>query len=205
MDGDSTLTATEGIDLLADIAGVGKQVADITARAMDGHLDFAQSLRERVSTLQGSPETIIAEATSKVYLSEGAHALCAALKDAGWFLGVVSGGFIPMLRPFVDELGIDHLVANQLEIDNGLLTGRVIEPIVDRPAKAAWLRQWAAEHSIPLDHTVAIGDGANDLDMFAAAGISIAFHAKPSVRDQASATIDEDGLDAALPILTQLM
>jgi phosphoserine phosphatase len=201
MDVDSTLVATEGIDLLAAIAGVGERVAAITERAMRGELDFAASLRERVGLLAGLPTSAIEAANARVAPNPGAEALIAGLQARGWRIGLVSGGFTAMVGPLAARFGVDHYRANTLEITDGHLTGRLTGPIVDRAAKAAALREWAAADGVPPAHTAAMGDGANDLDMMDAAGLSIAFHAKPAVAARADTVIATKGLDAALPIL----
>jgi phosphoserine phosphatase len=203
MDVDSTLTTTEGIDLLAELAGVGEQVADITAAAMRGELDFEQSLRRRVALLAGLPAAAIVEASAQVGLTPGAERLIDVLRRTGWRVGVVSGGFTDMVAPLAMSLALDHMRANVLDVVDGRLTGRLVGPVEDRAAKAAALRDWAAEDAVPLEATVAIGDGANDLDMLAEAGLGIAFHAKPAVAAAADARITEGGLDAALTIIRE--
>ncbi|MDR2565514.1 MAG: phosphoserine phosphatase SerB [Bifidobacteriaceae bacterium] len=200
MDVDSTLTTTEGIDLLAELAGVGPEVAAVTDRAMRGELDFAESLRARVALLAGLPESAIGQAFSLVRLSPGARELVAALHAEGWAVGAVSGGFVPMVAPLAADLGLDFYRANALEVSDAVLTGRVVGSVVDRAAKAAALREWAAELGVPLERTAAMGDGANDLDMMAAAGLSIAYGGKPAVVAAADHAV-EGSLLAALPHL----
>jgi phosphoserine phosphatase len=201
MDVDSTLIQDEVIELLAAHAGREKEVAAVTERAMRGELDFAASLRERVSCLAGLPETVIPEVQDSVTLTPGARTLCRTLLRLGLTLGVVSGGFLEVVAPLAEELGIKHVAANRLEIIDGVLTGQVVGEIVDRPGKAAALRRFAELEGLPMARTVAIGDGANDLDMLAAAGLGVAFNAKPMVRAQADTTVNVPYLDAVLYLL----
>ncbi len=201
MDVDSTLIQDEVIELLAAHAGRATEVAAVTQRAMRGELDFAQSLHERVQCLAGLPESVIYQVRDAVRLTPGARTLCRTLLRLGLTLGVVSGGFLEVVAPLAAELGIKHVAANQLEIVDGVLTGRVIGEIIDRPAKAAALRRFAAAEGLPMARTVAIGDGANDLDMLAAAGLGVAFNAKPMVREQADTTVNVPYLDAVLYLL----
>ena len=198
MDVDSTLIRDEVIELLARHAGREAEVREITERAMRGELDFAQSLRERVAALAGLPATVCEDVRREVRLSRGARTLVATLKDLGLAVGVVSGGFIEVVGPLAEELGITYAAANRLEVADGRLTGRVDGPIVDRAAKADYLRRWAAAENLPLTRTIAIGDGYNDLDMLAAAGLGIAFNAKPVVRASADAALNQPYLDAVL-------
>jgi phosphoserine phosphatase len=197
MDVDSTLIQQEVIELLAAHAGTEAQVAEVTAAAMRGELDFAASLHARVETLAGLPESVLAEVGRKVLLSEGAERLVRAARDGGHVVAAVSGGFRQILAPLAESLGLDHALANELEVADGVLTGRVSGDVVDRAAKEAALRRWSAAEGIALEHTIAIGDGANDLDMLAAAGIGIAYNAKPAVRAAADAQINIAYLDAA--------
>jgi phosphoserine phosphatase len=190
MDVDSTLITAEVIDLLAARAGSADEVAAITARAMHGELDFAASLHERVATLAGLPIEALDEVRSSLVLTPGADELLAGLAERGWPLGLVSGGFGEVVGPLAGTLGIERWEANGLEVADGRLTGRVRGPVVDRAAKAAALRRWADELGVPLARTVAIGDGANDLEMLALAGVGIAFHAKPALRALADVAID---------------
>jgi phosphoserine phosphatase len=190
MDVDSTLITAEVIDLLAARAGSADEVATITERAMHGELDFAESLHERVATLAGLPVTALDEVRASLVLMPGARELVAGLEARGWPLGLVSGGFGEVVGPLAASLGIPRWEANGLEVADGLLTGRVRGAVVDRRAKAAALRRWADELGVPMDRTVAIGDGANDLEMLAAAGLGIAFRAKPAVRARADVAID---------------
>jgi phosphoserine phosphatase len=201
MDVDSTLIQDEVIELLAAQAGRAAEVAAVTERAMRGELDFAQSLHERVKTLAGLPDSVFAEVREAVTLTPGARTLCRTLLSLGFTLGVVSGGFIEVVAPLAAELGIQHVAANRLEVVDGVLTGRVVGKVVDRAAKAASLREFAALEGIPMSRTVAIGDGANDLDMLEAAELGIAFNAKPMVRAHADTTVNVPYLDAVLYLL----
>lgn len=194
-DVDSTITRTEGIDLLAEAAGCADRVAEVTARAMAGELDFAASLRARVALLEGLPQEALAEAEEAVRLTAGAAELIAAAHRHGCRFGLVSGGFTAMVEPLAAELGADMFAANELEIVEGHLTGRLLGAIVDRAAKQRYLRRWAEEHGVPMSLTIAIGDGANDLDMLAAAGLGIAFCAKPVVVAAADAALSFPRLD----------
>ncbi|HEX2855950.1 MAG TPA: phosphoserine phosphatase SerB [Propionibacteriaceae bacterium] len=198
MDVDSTLIQDEVIELLARHAGREDEVRRITERAMRGDLDFSASLTERVRALAGLPASVFAEVLDAVRLTPGARTLVATLKELGLAVGVVSGGFIEVVGPLAAELGIDYAHANRLEVVDGHLTGRVLGDIVDRATKAEKLREWAAAENLPLSRTVAIGDGANDLDMLAAAGLGVAFNAKPTVRASADTSINLPYLDAVL-------
>ena len=190
MDVDSTLITAEVIDLLAARAGSADEVAAITERAMHGELDFAASLHERVATLAGLPVGVLDEVRASLVLTPGARELVEGLEARDWPLGLVSGGFGEVVGPLAASLDIPRWEANGLEVSDGRLTGRVRGPVVDRRAKAAALRRWADELHVPLDRTVAIGDGANDLEMLAEAGLGIAFQAKPAVRARAAVAID---------------
>ena len=201
MDVDSTLIQDEVIDLLAARASRESEVAAVTSATMRGELDFAESLRARVSVLAGLPVSILDEVRADIRLTAGARTLVRTLKRLGFTVAVVSGGFIEIVGPLAAELGIDHAHANRLEVRDGLLTGGLVGEIVDRQGKATALRRFAAEERLPLSRTVAIGDGANDLDMLAAAGLGIAFNAKPIVRDQADTAVNVPYLDAVLYLL----
>lgn len=201
MDVDSTLIQDEVIELLAAHAGREAEVAAVTEAAMRGELDFAASLRQRVAVLEGLPASVLDEVRTAVQFTPGARTLVRTLKRLGFTVAIVSGGFIEIVADLARELGIDHAQANQLEIVDGRLTGRVIGDIVDREGKAAALRRFAAEAGLPLSRTVAIGDGANDLDMLEVAGLGIAFNAKPVVREQADAAVSVPYLDAVLFLL----
>ena len=200
LDVDSTLITAEVIELIAARAGTRDEVARITEAAMRGELDFAASLRERVATLAGVPDAVFAEVLAEITLSPGAPELIATAQAAGWEVALVSGGFSEVVGPLAERLGVTRFRANHLETADGVLTGRTYGPIIDRAAKAAALREFAAELGVALEDVVAIGDGANDLDMMAVAGLGIAFNAKPIVREQADAAIDGT-LEAALPLL----
>jgi phosphoserine phosphatase len=199
MDVDSTLITAEVIDLLAARAGSADEVAAITERAMHGELDFAASLHQRVATLAGLPVAVLDEVRESLVLTPGARELVAGLASRGWPLGLVSGGFGEVVGPLAASLGIERWEANGLEVADSRLTGRVRGPVVDRAAKAAALRRWADELRVPLPLTVAIGDGANDLEMLALAGLGIAFRAKPALRARADVTI-EGRLDEVLDL-----
>ena len=201
MDVDSTLIQDEVIELLAARAGRESEVAAVTSAAMRGEIDFAESLRARVSTLAGLPVSVLDEVRADIRLTAGARTLVRTMKRLGFTLAVVSGGFIEIVGPLAAELGIDHAHANRLEVRDGFLTGDLVGDIVDRQGKATALRRFAAEEGLPLSRTVAIGDGANDLDMLAAAGLGIAFNAKPIVREQADTAVNVPYLDAVLYLL----
>ena len=201
MDVDSTVIQDEVVELLANHAGVGDKVKQITDRAMAGEIDFAQSLRERVALLKGLPESIFEEVYNEIRLTPGARTLCRVLKNLDFHLALVSGGFTQVVEPLGEMLNVDHIKANQLEVIDGKLTGQVIGTIVDRAGKAEALKQFAKDHNIPLSRTIAIGDGANDLDMLDAAGLGIAFNAKPIVRSAADASVNVPYVDWVLYFL----
>lgn len=203
LDCDSTTIQDEVIELLAETAGTRELVAEITERAMQGELDFSESLAERVATLAGTPESVFVEAYKKVRLSPGIHELIAAVHARGGKVGVVSGGFHEVLDLLAEDLNLDFWSANRLELHEGELTGRTIGPVIDAEAKAVALRQWAEASQIPLAATVAIGDGANDLRMMEIAGLSIAYNAKPIVREGADVTVEND-LSKVIPLLDRL-
>jgi phosphoserine phosphatase len=194
LDVDSTFIQQEAIELLAAKAGVLEEVSRVTGAAMRGELDFAQSLLARVALLQGLTEDSIVQVQQEITLTDGAADLVALLHQKGHFVSLVSGGFTNILQPMVDEMKIDFYRANTLEIVDGKLTGKVLGEIIDRAAKAKALREFAQACSIELSDTVAIGDGANDLDMMEIAGISIAFNAKPIVEAAADYSIKEPSL-----------
>jgi phosphoserine phosphatase len=203
LDVDSTFIQQEAIELLAAKAGVLDEVSRITQSAMRGELDFSQSLIARVALLQGLPEDCISQVQQEIRLTDGAAELVSLLHEHGHFVSLVSGGFTNILQPLVDELKIDFYKANSLQIIDGVLTGRVVGSIVDRAAKAEALKEFAQKCSVDLSDTVAIGDGANDLDMMAIAGISIAFNAKPIVEAAADYSIKEPSL-RSVPSLIDL-
>ena len=201
MDVDSTLIMEEGIDLLGEEAGVGAQVAAITERAMRGELDFEAALRERVTLLKGLPEDIFARIAERIHFTPGAEDLVKELHKRGYKVGLVSGGFHETVDRLAEQLGIDYVKANRLEIQQGLLTGRVLGDIVTKDTKLAMLKAWAAENKLELNQTIAMGDGANDLPMIQAAGLGIAFMAKPIVREQAPYQIQECNLYRVIDLL----
>lgn len=201
LDVDSTLIQDEVIELLAARTGNLERVADITERAMRGEIDFAGSLTERVALLAGAPVSVIDEVREQVRLTPGARTLCRTLTRLGHEVALVSGGFAEVVEPLAEQLGVQHVRANRLEVRDGHLTGRVLGPIVDRAGKAAALREFAAEMGIPVARTVAIGDGANDLDMMSAAGLGVAFNAKPLVRQAADTSVNVPFLDSVLFLL----
>jgi phosphoserine phosphatase len=201
MDVDSTLIQDEVIDLLAERAGVLDEVSAITDRAMSGDIDFAESLRQRVSLLAGLPVEVLAETAQCVRLTPGARTLCRTLHRLGFRVCLVSGGFGEVITPIAEQLEVDGLRANALEIVDGRLTGRVVGDIVDREGKREALEGFAREFGIPLARTIAIGDGANDLDMLEAAGLGIAFNAKPIVRAAADTSVNAPYLDSVLFLL----
>ena len=193
LDADSTLLEDEVIELLADHAGTRPQVQAVTERAMRGEIDFAESLRERVATLAGLPADVCTRAQQAVRVTHGAEELVRGVHAAGGTVGVGSGGFHEVLDPFAAWLGLDHCRANRLEVVDGVLTGRVLGDVVDAHAKAATLREWAAADGVDAAHTIAVGDGANDLEMMRVAALSVAFDAKPRVRAEADlAVVDRD-------------
>ena len=201
LDVDSTLVLGEVIDELAARAGRAAEVARITAAAMNGELDFAESLRARVAALAGLPVEVLDEVRAALVLTPGARTLIRTLQRLGFRCGIVSGGFTQITDGLAEELGLDFAAANTLEVADGKLTGGLVGDIVDRAGKARALERFAAEHGIPLEQTVAVGDGANDLDMLNAAGLGIAFNAKPVVREQAHAALNQPYLDAVLQVL----
>ncbi len=201
MDVDSTLIQDEVIDLLAGRAGCAAEVAKLTAAAMRGELDFTASLRERVALLAGLDAAVLDDVRAGLRLTAGARTLIGTLAGLGYKSGIVSGGFVQVIAPLADGLGIDYVAANELEIAAGKLTGRLVGPVIDRAGKAEALRRFAADAGVPLSQAVAVGDGANDLDMIAAAGLGVAFNAKPVVRDAADTSLSVPYLDAILYLL----
>jgi len=201
MDVDSTLIQEEVIDLLAARAGCADEVAKITESAMRGDLDFAGSLRERAALLAGLDASVLDAVRASLRLTPGARTLIRTLKRLGYKCGIVSGGFTAVIEPLAASLGIDYVAANTLEVADGKLTGRVLEPIIDREGKTEALRTFARAAGVPLSQTVAVGDGANDLGMIAAAGLGVAFNAKPMVRDAADTALSVPYLDTVLYLL----
>lgn len=197
-DMDSTLVQVEVINELAKLAGAGEEVAAITAAAMRGELDFQESLRRRVAQLQGLDESVLQQVAESLPLMEGAERVTSTLKRLGYRIGIISGGFDYFGRHLQRKLGFDYVHANRLEIVNGKLTGRVLGDIVDGPKKADLLQQIALQENLTLAQTIAVGDGANDIPMLTSAGMGVAFHAKPIVREHAERAISNLGLDGLL-------
>jgi phosphoserine phosphatase len=201
MDVDSTLVQGEVIEMLAAHAGCLEEVTAVTSAAMRGELDFEESLRERVALLAGLDAAALDRVYDEVALTPGARTLVRTLKRLGYRFAIVSGGFTAVTDRIAADLGIDFAAANELEVVDGVLTGRIIGPVVDRAGKAAALRRFAAEAGVAEGATVAIGDGANDLDMLAAAGLGIAFNAKPMVQRAADTAVNVPYLDAIMYLL----
>ena len=201
LDMDSTLIVQEVIDLLAAKAGVAEEVSAITQKAMAGEMDFAQSLQARVSLLAGLNESILSAVRSEITLTQGAKKLIQTLHLKGHKVGVVSGGFIDVIEPILKELKIDFYRANKLQILNGELTGKLEGEIIDRAAKLKALVEFAKNEGVQMSQTVAIGDGANDLDMIESAGLGVAFNAKPKVAAAAATTISGSDLSAVLLLM----
>lgn len=200
-DVDSTLIQQEVIEMLAAYAGKEAEVAEVTERAMRGELDFAESLHERVKTLAGLDASVVEKVAANIQLTPGARTTIRTLKRLGFKAGVVSGGFIQVIEPLARELDLDFARANTLEIVDGKLTGRVIGPVIDRKAKAESLKEFAWSNGLQLHQAVAVGDGANDIDMLSTAGLGIAFNAKPALREVADAAVNHPFLDEVLFIL----
>ena len=201
LDMDSTLIVQEVIDLLAAKAGVAEEVSAITKKAMAGEMDFAQSLQARVSLLAGLNESMLSEVRNEITLTQGAEKLIQTLHLKGHKVGVVSGGFIDVIEPILKELKIDFYRANKLQILNGELTGKLEGEIIDRAAKLKALVEFAKNEGVQMSQTVAIGDGANDLDMIESAGLGVAFNAKPKVAAAAATTISGSDLSAVLLLM----
>ena len=201
LDVDSTLIDNEVIDLLADAAGSHSEVSAITESAMAGDIDFVESLRLRVATLKGLPESVLIDVRHAVRFTDGARELIDGVHAVGGRVAAVSGGFHDVFDTLAFGLGLDRWRANCLDIVDGVLTGELRGTIIDGVAKAEALKEWAAIYSVPLARTVAIGDGANDLPMLAASGLAVAFGAKPSVRDAANVIMDDRDLSQVLPLL----
>lgn len=200
-DVDSTLITGEVIEMLAAHAGREAEVAAVTERAMRGELDFAQSLHERVKALAGLPVSVLAEVSNSIELTPGARTTIRTLKRLGYKCGAVSGGFIQILQPLAEDLGLDYYKANTLEIEDGKLTGRVVGAVVDRKEKARSLKAFAEASGLQLHQTVAVGDGANDIDMLSVAGLGIAFNAKPALKAVADTSVNVPFMDSILFML----
>lgn len=200
-DVDSTLIEDEVIELLADRAGKRAEVATVTERAMLGELDFTQSLNERVAVLSGLSDQVLEKVLAELKTTKGAEQLIAAIHAAGGLVGAVSGGFNQLLTPLSKKLNLDFNRANELEVVDAKLTGRVTGKIIDKAAKAAALIEWAEVSGIPLSKTIAVGDGANDLEMMRVAGLSVAFNAKPLVKDRADLVVELQDLAELIPVL----
>jgi len=200
-DVDSTFIQQEAIELLAAKAGVLDEVSRITESAMRGEIDFEQSLRARVALLKGLDQSVISEVQAEITMTDGARELVSTLHSKGHIVSLVSGGFIDIIEPMIKELSIQYFKANKLEIINSVLTGGLVGPIIDRAAKGSALIEFASMSGVEIIHTVAIGDGANDLDMMAAAGLSIAFNAKPIVVDAADLSITEPSLRSVIDLI----
>ncbi|MDO9590856.1 MAG: phosphoserine phosphatase SerB [Microcella sp.] len=201
LDVDSTLIEQEAIELLAEQAGTLEQVAEITSKAMAGELDFERSLAERVATLEGLDAPALERVSARVTVTRGVHELVTGIHAADGVVAVVSGGFHELVDPLANSLGLDAHRANRLEIVDRKLTGRTSGPVIDATAKRDALLEWAQRFDVPLHRTVAIGDGANDLEMMAAAGLSIAFDAKPIVRTRANLVLHDRDLSVVLAVL----
>ena len=201
IDVDSTLIQNEVIDLIAEHAGVGEQVAQITEQAMAGELDFVAALRARVALLKGLPVSVLDEVRTRLQLTPGARTLCRTLNTLGYRVCLVSGGFAEVILPIADELGIDDVRANHLGVRDGYLTGEVVGVIVDRQGKKAALEEFAEKYEIPLRRTIAIGDGANDVSMLEAAGLGVSFNGKAAAREAADAALSVPYLDSVLYLL----
>ncbi len=201
MDMDSTLIRQEVIDELARSCGAYDKVAAITERAMNGEIGFDAALRERVAALVGAPISVFQEVLGRIELTPGADRLVRALKRLGYRLATISGGFIQVVEPLRQRLGLDYAFANELEVIDGQLTGRVVGPIINRQRKADLLESVAQAERVSLDQVIAVGDGANDLDMLFRAGLGIAFNAKKSVQEQAHYRLNQQSLDAILYLL----
>ncbi|SDE82286.1 phosphoserine phosphatase [Mycolicibacterium neoaurum] len=200
-DVDSTLIQGEVIEMLASHAGAEAAVAEVTEAAMRGELDFAESLHKRVATLAGLPAEVLDDVAEQIELTPGARTTIRTLRRLGYHCGIVSGGFRQVIDPLAHELKLDFVAANELEIVDGRLTGRVVGTVIDRPGKAKALRDFAEQAGVPMAQTVAVGDGANDIDMLSAAGLGVAFNAKPALREVADASLSHPYLDTVLFLL----
>ncbi|GAB3558552.1 phosphoserine phosphatase [Actinopolyspora lacussalsi] len=200
-DVDSTLVQGEVIEMLAAKAGREEEVRKVTEQAMRGEVDFSESLRRRVAVLEGLPASVLDEVGRELQLTPGARTTVRTLRRLGYHTGVVSGGFTRIIDHLVDDLGLDFSAANDLEVVDGKLTGRVVGEIVDRGGKASALKRFAESYDVPLSQCVAVGDGANDMDMLATAGLGVAFNAKPALREVADTALSHPFLDAVLFVL----
>ena len=200
-DVDSTLINDEAIELLAERAGKRQEVAEVTERAMRGELDFEASLRQRVLTLKGLDESVLGEVSHELSPTKGAAELIATIHQRGGIAAAVSGGFIQLLGPVKSKLGFDIERANTLQVVDGKLTGEVVGKVIDRAAKAEALIEWSEELGVPINKTIAVGDGANDLGMMEIAGLSVAFCAKPVVQQKAKIALNERDLSLLIQLL----
>jgi phosphoserine phosphatase len=200
-DVDSTLINEEAIELLAEHSGNRERVAELTERSMRGEIDFTTSLVERVATLKGLPVSVLEETSKSLTPTVGAKALIDEIHARGGKVAAVSGGFIQLLDVLRQGLSLDYAMANTLGVQDALLTGEVVGELINREAKAKYLESWASENGLELSQTIAIGDGANDLGMMAKAGLSVAFCAKPVVRESADVVIDERDLSKVIELL----
>lgn len=201
LDVDSTLIQQEVIELLANRIGIMPEVKKITDLAMAGHLDFEQSLVQRVSLLKGLSTDVFTEVRQEIQFTPGAMELVAAVHSLGGKVGAVSGGFSQVLDGLAEEIGLDYWLANELEVSSGLLTGLIVGAVVDAESKSRALTNWAKDAGIAIDQTIAIGDGANDIEMLKAAGLAIGFRPKEVLREYADMVIDENSL---LPVIEKL-
>ena len=201
LDVDSTLIENEVIELLAQEAGSLAEVSAVTALAMNGEIDFAESLRARVATLAGMSVDIFDTVAARIRVTRGVPELVAGVHSAGGCVGVVSGGFHELVDPIASDLSLDFCRANRLQVADGILTGRLYGPVIDAEAKATTVAEWAAECGVSLRQTIAIGDGANDLLMMASTGLSVGFDAKAPVRDEADVLLDVRDLSHVLSLL----
>jgi phosphoserine phosphatase len=201
LDMDSTLIEQEVINLLGDAAGQSKAIAAITSKAMSGELDFKEALRQRVAYLAGLDHSVLNQVRERITLTKGAKTLIDVLHEHGHRVGVISGGFIEVIEPILQSLKIDFYKANKLKVENGKLTGEIDPPIIDSHAKLVALKEFADLEKVSLDQAVAIGDGANDLEMIRAAGLGIAFNAKPKVAAAADTTISHHDLSTVLLLM----
>lgn len=201
LDVDSTLITSEVIELIAARAGTEREVAAVTEAAMRGEIDFAESLRQRVATLAGVPDTVFADVLAEVAFTPGAANLISTLQADGWTAALVSGGFAEIVGPLAERIGITRYRANRLETADAVLTGRTIGPVIDAAAKATALLEYCSELGIDASDAVAVGDGANDLEMMAVAGLGVAFNAKPIVQERADVAVNEPRLDAVLDVI----